>query len=82
MGLQHWLFRGECSPLQQRARILPDKSSSAQTSVFHQKLFALEICVQPFPSSGTASYMKKGFGIAEHSSRQQINVGPELVAGG
>lgn len=53
-------FRGKSSPLQQSAHILHDKLSSAQTSVFHQKLFAQEICVQPFPSSGAACDMKKG----------------------
>lgn len=39
------------------------------------------VCVQSIPSRGTASNVWKGFG-KQHSSRQQINAGPELVAGG
>lgn len=81
MGSQHWFCRGESSPFQQRACVLHNKLNSAQALVFHQKLSAQEGCVQSIPSRGTASYMRKGSG-KQHSSRQQINAGPELVAGG
>lgn len=68
------LCRGASSPLQQKARILPDELSSARTSAFHQKVLAQEICGRPFSSTRAASGMRKGFRIVQRSSRRQINV--------
>lgn len=71
-----WAVQGASSPLQQEAHILPDELSSAQSSAFHQRVLAREICGRPFPSTRVASGMRKGFRMAQRSPRQQINVPP------
>lgn len=82
MGSQHWLCRGKSSPFQQRPHVLHNKLNSAQALVFHQKT----VCtgsLWPVLSIKRRSFLhEEGLWNTEHSSRQQINAGPELVAGG
>lgn len=81
MGSQHWFCRGESSPFQQRPRFTQQIELNTSLSIPPETVGTGSLC--PVHSIKRHSFLhEEGLWNTEHSSRQQINAGPELMARG